>query len=207
MATDVDICNLALSHIGDVSNIQSVSPPDGSAQAAHCARFYPVARDALIESHNWSFAVKYLQLAELTNDRTEWDYKYGLPADMLNAISIASLGQTDDTSVATGGVPQPFSIEADAAGNLVLYTDIETAVLRYTRKDISAGVFPPLFVMALSWKLGALLAGPVVRGEAGTAAAKHCEGMAAMYQNNAKIADSNKRQVKVEHIPTWIANR
>ena len=34
MASDVDVCNLALSHIGDTANVASINPPDGSVQSA-----------------------------------------------------------------------------------------------------------------------------------------------------------------------------
>ncbi|CAK0775884.1 conserved hypothetical protein [Gammaproteobacteria bacterium] len=52
MATVVDICNLALGNLGSAS-IESVD--DGSIEAKYCSRYYPVARDALLEMHNWSF--------------------------------------------------------------------------------------------------------------------------------------------------------
>ena len=58
MASEVDICNLALGHLGDNATVSSISPPEGSAQAEHCARFYPIARDALLEMHNWNFAMR-----------------------------------------------------------------------------------------------------------------------------------------------------
>ena len=45
MATEVDICNLALAHLGDDATIASIKPPEGSAQAEKSARFYPIARD------------------------------------------------------------------------------------------------------------------------------------------------------------------
>ena len=56
MASAVDICNLALSRIGDIASVQSIDPPEASAQAIHCARFYPVARDSMLERHPWGFA-------------------------------------------------------------------------------------------------------------------------------------------------------
>ena len=49
MASEVDICNLALGHLGDNATVASLNPPEGSVQAQHCARFYPIARDALLE--------------------------------------------------------------------------------------------------------------------------------------------------------------
>ena len=33
MASNVDICNLALSLIGDVAKVSSITPPDGSVQS------------------------------------------------------------------------------------------------------------------------------------------------------------------------------
>ena len=48
MSTPVDICNLALARLGDEANVQSISPPDGSTQAALCAQFYPIARDTAL---------------------------------------------------------------------------------------------------------------------------------------------------------------
>jgi hypothetical protein len=58
MATEVDICNLALGHLGDNATVASLTPPEGSAQAEHAARFYPISRDTLLESHAWNFATR-----------------------------------------------------------------------------------------------------------------------------------------------------
>ena len=63
MASEVEICNLALSHLGDTATVASSDPPEGSAQAEHCARFYPIARDALLEMQNWKFATRRATLA------------------------------------------------------------------------------------------------------------------------------------------------
>lgn len=51
MASEVDICNLALARLGDNATVASIDPPEGSAQAEHCARFYAIARDSLLEMH------------------------------------------------------------------------------------------------------------------------------------------------------------
>ena len=36
MASDVQICNIALAHLGDTATVASINPPEGSAQAEHC---------------------------------------------------------------------------------------------------------------------------------------------------------------------------
>ena len=71
MSSVIDICNLALSHLGDTATVASIDPPEGSAQAEHCSRFYPVARDAMLELFNWKFATRRATLALLTAD--SWD--------------------------------------------------------------------------------------------------------------------------------------
>ena len=68
MASVVDICNLALAHLGDDATISSIDPPEGSAQAEHCKRFYTSARDTLLQLHPWNFASKRIALAELGDE-------------------------------------------------------------------------------------------------------------------------------------------
>ena len=63
MASEVEICNLALAHLGDEATVASIDPPEGSAQAEHCQRFYPVSRNSLLEMHDWAFATKRATLA------------------------------------------------------------------------------------------------------------------------------------------------
>ena len=58
MATEVDICNMALSFLGDRATVTSINPPEGSAQAEHCARFYPMALNEMLAQARWSFATK-----------------------------------------------------------------------------------------------------------------------------------------------------
>ena len=128
MASVVDICNLALAHIGDDATVSSIDPPEGSAQAEHCKRFYAIARDTMLQMHNWNFASKRISLAQVTNPITEWLYAYAAPSDMSVAVSILASDAGDDYSarfvptdtpffppvVAAGQyTPQPYSIEVD----------------------------------------------------------------------------------------------
>ena len=83
MSNEVDICNLALSHLGDVANISSIDPPENSVQAMHCARFYPIARNALLEMANWSFAMRRIALTPLSVTNDQWQYVYAKPNLML----------------------------------------------------------------------------------------------------------------------------
>lgn len=223
MASEVDICNLALGHLGDVATVASLDPPEGSAQAEHCARFYPIARDSLLEMHTWGFATKRIQLAQLGNGWPEWTYSYAQPSDALNIIAVLPPDATDDYSapamswgqygtglpISAGGsyVPQAFSCEVDGDGNEVILTDQVNAVLRYSAKVTDTTSFSPLFTVALTWHLASMLAGPMIKGDAGAAEAKRCQMMMESWLTKAKESDANQRRVNPQHMVNWISGR
>lgn len=157
MASEVDICNLALSHFGQAASISSISPPDGSAEAEHCARFYPIARNEMLEDYEWTFARKRALLAELTNDRDDFAYRYALPSDCLKPRRLLPDGYSDDRNDSS-----VYQWEGDS-----IYTDEANAVLVYTFLLTDTTKFSPMFVTALSFKLAGFLVGPVVKDPTG----------------------------------------
>ena len=100
-----------------------------------------------------------------------------------------------------------FDIESDTSGATVILTDEEDASLKYIALVTDTTVFPPLFVMALSWQLASLLAGPILKGDAGAAEAKRCAGLAQAYLAQAAQSDANQRKVRPVHAPDWMAAR
>jgi hypothetical protein len=200
MASEVTICNLALSHLGDSATVASIDPPEGSAQAEHCAIFYPIARDILLESHAWNFATVRATLAELVADSHEWTYAYAAP----NALKVLAIMPPVSSS---DGTPQPYEMEVSAAGARVILTDQPGAVARYIIRVTDTSQFSPLFVLTHSWLLASMLAGPILKGDAGAAEAKRCEAMAQFYLSKAKESDSNQRNHKPMHTPGWISGR
>lgn len=228
MASEVDVCNLALGHLGDAANLQSISPPDGSAQADHCARFYPIARDSLLEMHDWSFATKRASLALLSLTCAQWLYAYANPSDCLNQIAVLDPMATDDSSVGislgyfTGPfgmpapsiergayTPQPFITEAAADGSEVIWTNQQNAVLRYLARVTDTSKFENLFTLALTWHLAGMLAGPVLKGDSGVKAAQMClSGFKTAY-GMAVSSDANQKRTTVRdrQSVTWINGR
>ena len=222
MATEVDICNLALAHLGDDATIASLSPPEGSAQAEKAARFFPIARNTLLEMHTWNFASKRGNLALTTNSLDQWDYAYVAPADMMSPVAIISPTAQNDyatrmsagdtpggitsnyapTIVAGQYTPQQFSLEGD-----LIYTNQENAMLRYQAFITDPSLFSPLFVITLSWHLASMLAGPVIKGDQGAAEAKRSSQMMVNYLNSAKQSDNLHRDITVEHIVPWTSGR
>lgn len=226
MASVVDICNLALAHLGDNATIASIDPPEGSAQAEHCQRFYPIARDTLLEMHSWSFATKRAYGAEVENPWPMWEYAYAMPGDASDIIAVLPPEARDDystnftpetypdfytnysPSVAAGQyVPQKFAVEVAADGSEIILTNQKQAVLRYHARISDPTKFSPLFTITLSWHLASMLAGPVIKGDQGAAEAKRCVAMTTLYLGKAMEADSNARKIQPEQIVPWIAGR
>ena len=223
MASEVDICNAALGELGDTATVVALVPPSGSIQAVHCARFYPMARDELLELHTWGFATKRVSLALLSETPpSEWSYVYDAPSDVLNFLAILDPAATDDYSAGLAqygnisgsynynvGIytPQPFAVETDSTGNQVIYTNQQNAQLRYSGRVTDTTTFGPLFIMALTKRLKAYLAGPVVKGAEGRAEAKAAmqEFMVALAA--AKESDANQHRQKPAQSVDWIVNR
>lgn len=207
MASEIDICNLALAHLGDNATVASIDPPEGSAQAEHCARFYPMARDALLELHSWKFATRRATLAQLENAWAQWDYAYAKPADCLRVIGVIPADMSDDLLVEGVEQTQNFTVEIGDSLNEVILTDQADAVVRYIARQTDASKFPPLFIMALAHQLAAMMAGPVLKGDVGAAEAKRQAQFAQAYLQQAIVADASQRKVRPEHKVGWIAGR
>lgn len=151
MASAIDIVNLALAHLGENPTVSSISPPEGSAHAEKCARFYPIARDIALEMRNWPFALKRVVLASVTSDSDAWTFKYAKPSDCLRPVSVLPPGTIDENMDTAD-----FMVEGD-----YIYTNVEEASLRYLFKLTDTTKFTPLFVTSVSWLLASYLAGAI----------------------------------------------
>lgn len=158
MATEVDICNVALSFLGDRATVTSISPPEGkSPQADHCARFYPMALQEILESFPWSFATARATLAELATKPESVAYAYALPASCLRLLYVFG---------APGIECRTWSVERSTSG-LMLVTQEPIDHVVYTTSAVQAAQFPAAFVEALAHLLASKLAGAVIPGSTG----------------------------------------
>lgn len=214
MASVVDTCNTALSHVGARAQISSISPPDGSVEAGYCARFYPIARREMIEAHSWGFSKTRITLAEVTNPSTIWTYAYALPADCLKPIRVLALTTANVlwpqslwvdntlTSVVDENEGREFDIE-----NGVILTHEPEAVLLYRRDVTDTAKFPPLFGSALSMLLASYLAGAIVKGEVGIKMGDALRSRAFGMLGKAAASDANASTEHVYHTPDHIRVR
>lgn len=180
MASKVSIWNIALSNIGNKAAI--VDPDETSAEANHCRRFYPIALDAILEKHAWSFATRRESLAEVDNPVHHWAYAYALPNLCVTTRAILLPNSTDDTQ------EQDYAIESDGDGNNILYTNVQDAVIKYTASVEDTTKFTPNFVLALAAGLSALLVGPIPKDPKMRQAMQQ---MSVYYLGLASAADAN----------------
>jgi hypothetical protein len=200
--TVVDICNLALSRLGDEATVSSIDPPEGSVQATHCARFYPMALDACLDEHYWSFCTVRGSLALLSAAPAfGWTYAYAEPNKCNDIIGIYLPGAPDDKN------PQPFEVEALDDGTTVIYTNVQNAAARYTVRVDDPAKYPALFVDALVLRLMAYLAGPVVKGMEGVKMSQSCLQLHLVMLAKATESDTSQRKVTLTHNPEHLRVR
>lgn len=199
MTPTVDVCNLALAHIGQAATISAVDPPEGSVYAELCAHMYPLAMGVLLEAHPWSFATVTEQLTPLVETRPGWLACYAEPAACLR---IWNLSDTPD------GEPIDYERQAGNPSPVLICTNTAQAFVRYTRASPVPQVLPPLFKNALAYQLASLIAGPIVKGDTGARAAQEMLKLALHARGQAAESDANQgRQSAPLHVPVWIAGR
>ena len=87
--SDVIIANRALGMLPEAP----IDNFDGPGVARRALRtYYKPTIAALLSKHDFRLATKRAALAELTNDRTEWLYKYAAPNDLGYALTQHSGG-------------------------------------------------------------------------------------------------------------------
>jgi hypothetical protein len=159
MASDTEIANIALGHLGNGKDIQNLTS-DQSDEATACRRFFDLARDSTLRDYPWPFATKIADLALVeSSPNDEWDYSYRYPTDCLNLRRIRS-GQRNDTRDTRAS----FMVTRDAAGRLI-YSDEATASLEYTMRNEDPSQYPDDFVLAMSFRLAYYIAPRVTGGD------------------------------------------
>lgn len=132
MASEVDICNIALRRIG-AERITSLA--EQTKRAKLCNDAYAIVRDAMLRSHPWNFATFRVELAK-TATTPEFGYssEFQLPNDYLRIMII------EDGDL----IDYDFRIEQDK-----LLIDENALKIEYISKITNTGLFDPNFVTAL----------------------------------------------------------
>lgn len=144
--TPLDICNMALSRLGEPP-LRTIDP-NGSAAARLCYLHYHPTRREVLTAARWTFAIKKTVLSSAAEeqlpedyDRKEAMFTHTLPSDCLRVLSVSCPGWI-------------------LRGNKI-YCRAQSVSLSYICDLEDTTLFEPLFTAALSLRLAYKLSIPL----------------------------------------------
>lgn len=152
LISQVTIANLALSLV-HTKGIESLAD-EAVTEAVVANLWYDPARREVLEAFNWGFGRRRLTLAThaLAAPANEWACRYQYPTDCVAPRYLENPDGPDGDAV-------PFSKENATDDTLSIVTDLEDAVLVYTRDVTNPLLFTPHFVVTLAARLAYYMAG------------------------------------------------
>lgn len=156
MASQVEICNIALLRIGIRDFIANITEQSQEARVLNL--IYPEVLDLTLTQVDWAFARQRKAMTLLDTFTTgEWLYRYQLPANCAFARKI----EGDARNLPNEALVK-WQLESESDGTQkCLLTDRKDAVLVYTRRDLHTGMYPAHFRDLLEWNLAAEAATPL----------------------------------------------
>lgn len=227
--SELDIVNMALAFLGDEATVTNLTPPEGSAQAEHAARFYDMARDAVLERYPWPFAKRRGALTLRTDTYNGWQYAYDKPTGCLKVLAVMPPSAADDYSLGYTGyglrqnadgsyvesipagfntyVLVPFTTETSGAGDSVILTNLPEAHGRWIVRVTDTTKFSPLFKLAMAKLLAAFMAGPIYKGGEGAQMSASMLQHFEVFFGQAVIGQGNEGREDVAVSTPWISGR
>ena len=196
--SEVSIANMALAHAGVRSTLETLT--ENTPEARQVNLWYDHCRVQALESSDWNFARKRLTLALHSEAAPTdvWTYRYQYPADCIYARRLANPSGKNQDQV-------PFEIELNSTcEEKTIVTNLESAVLIYTRNIVTPGLFSTLFVDAIAH----LLASYVAYSLTGVRSTKDKE--MEIYMGMIRLASGHNANEQAETPPRdapWITGR
>ena len=145
--SEVQICNLALGWLGAelITSLQ-----DDNEGAKLCNANYASARDAVLESAQWSFAIQRRVLTPVVEEpEFTWGQKFLIPVNSIRILKVIS--NPSNPEVSTSWAKE---------GNFIV-ADQEKLYMIYLARITDTALFTAQFTQALAQRLAADLAIPI----------------------------------------------
>jgi len=202
MASEIDVCNLALSNIR-AGSINSLN--ENSLQAQLCKLKYSILRDRCLREIPWQFNHKIRALSPVTDNIFNWAYLYSYPADCLKINRLIGeyeeipAGSADIASrLLDSRVRSPTDLRRQIPyevfnfdNNKVIGSNQPNLRIDFVAKVEDPNLFSDDFILALSHLLASELAVPVVGAELGRALRNDSLQMYKQYLASAIATDMN----------------
>lgn len=156
MSSIIEICNIALSRIGNSRTINSFS--EQSKEAGLCSLHFDTAREEVLADFDWNFATKRAALADTGLPPSDWRFAYRYPTDCMRITGIMLPGMRNPPERLR--IQYEVGSDPDGEGRLVLCDEPEVWI-KYVANITNANMFDPLFRSALAWKLASEIAMPL----------------------------------------------
>lgn len=154
-ASEITICKSALVKVGEE---MIASLDDDSKAARRCKSQYPLKRDELQESYNWTFCMARTTLAPLAEAPPfGFAYQFLLPPDCLRFVGMYDAAEPI-TSYTSSKVPHKIE------GRRLLLED-NVANIFYIKKVTDPNLFSAMFAEALALSLAGDVAYDLTGGE------------------------------------------
>ena len=162
MATSpVDICNIALAHIGDrrITRLDDAgATTDGLVR--YCQEFYALARNQALAAHRWSFAKTPVALSQEATPFLigKFTYSHAMPSNSLRLLTVyrGSINPTTLAVTYNGGTVDDFKL----VDGKLWSNDAELAI-EYISEKTDPSRWSPHFQAAVARLLAHYLAGVV----------------------------------------------
>jgi len=206
MTTSItNLYNKALSIVGTKTMV--VSPEENSRERDVCDLWYPSARDQVLHAASWHSAKGIFRLALLktrdsavawANDDPEpgWKYLYSLPSDCLRPRFLSTY-ESFVAGVSPNATPSATELNT-------LSTNVEKAILIYTKRQEDVRLWGPNLELAIVNALAAMIAMPL-HGK--ITRAKYAAEQANNFILNARVAAANVDSRILDSVPSWIQAR
>lgn len=196
MASKISIINMALGWLGapPIAGLTERRP-----EASYASQYYDSALEQTLRDHKWNFAQRRRRLAALdVPDGYQGIYEnaYALPVDCLHAHTV--LDAAENTF--------PFIVAlAEDGGSKIVLTNVASAYLAYTALVTVPELYDPNFVRALSRRLAADIAVPILKNNAQKV--QEAETLYDRELTRAKLADYREGKPEEEEDVSWIQAR
>lgn len=189
MASQVEIVNIAMIHLGmnAITNIAETGNP--SAEAANA--LWVTCRDEVLSENRWPFANTQGALATVSDEILGWEFCYGYPSQAARVFYVYNEGTFDLKE------QQAFEVVYIPSSNKrVICSNLELAYGEYTYKVSDTTLWDPKFVMAFSYNLASKLAHTLVDRETGLKMAQVYQALISdakmlSYQEKIKVPSQN----------------
>jgi hypothetical protein len=207
MASQVEICNIALANI-HASGINSLD--EASKEAQYCKLKFEYVLKFVTRKAQWNFAHKQVGLALVETDLFSWVYAYQYPSDCLkinyllssaNRLTQAEQGYAirphyyNDNPLDEYGLrllKVPYEVISTPSNKLIGANESNLSV-DYQSLRLDPNTWDASFTMAFVWFLSAEIAVPILGGDNGRAHREEALSAYAIFINEALAQDANEQ--------------